>query len=90
MRSGCSIGEPAIITVCDVTGPNFLDFATVVGTAHEKAFYMVADDPKCSNLTYYDLNIESSLKPGWPPIAVNGRALQIDATESSHIGAFPV
>ena len=90
MRSGCSTGQPAIITVCGVGGPNFLDFSTVVGNPHEKAFYLDASIPQCSNLTYYDLNIESNLKSGWPSIAINGNALQVNATEASHVGAFPV
>ena len=73
-----------------MTGPYFLDFAAVIEKPQEKGIHMGSVEPKCNNLTYYDLNIESDIKSSWPAMTINNSTLLVNANKPSHIGSFPV
>ena len=54
----CSTGIPVNITVCDIDGPNMHNLATIAGIQSQRQYFILSDNPMCSNLSAYNLTLE--------------------------------
>ena len=53
---------PVNITVCDIDGPNMHNLAAVAGIQSERQYFILSDNPMCSNLSAYNLTLEEQDK----------------------------